>query len=231
ACRQMAGMLRRDPEQYRLELLDAMANGKTANFIVNYPDGRAVSIINRPLTGGDWIGTHEDITERRRAERELQRTKSFLDTVIENVPATIIVKELPDLRYVLVNRAGERYFDLTREQMLGHTAADIFSPERARLIEAEDRKTLESGTATFFDAHPVPMDNGETRIVATNRLPIVGDDGKPRYLLGVVDDVTDRKRAEARIAHMAHHDALTDLPNRTAFTGHLAAMIDRTAAE
>src|SRR5262249_30199646 len=164
-----------------------------------HPDGRAVSIINRPLTGGDWIGTHEDITERRRAERELERTKSFLNTVIENVPATIVVKALPDLRYALVNRTGERYFGMTRDQMLGRTAADVFSPERAKIIEAEDRSALESGNAMFFDAHPIPVGNGETRIVTTRRLPIVGDDGKTQYLLGVIDDVTDRKRAEARI--------------------------------
>ena len=231
ACRQMSGRLRRDPDQYRRELLDAMANGKTANFIVDYPDGRAISIINRPLVGGDWIGTHEDITERRRAERELESTKSFLNTVIENVPATIVVKELPDLRYALINRAGERYFDMTRDQILGRTAADIFSPERAKAIDAEDHSALKSGSAMFFDAHPVPIGNGETRIVTTKRLPINGDDGKPRYLLGVIDDITDRKRAEARIAHMAHHDALTDLPNRAAFTEHLATTLDRAAAE
>ena len=108
----------------RTELLTTMADGKTAQYVVDYPDGRAISIINRPLTGGDWIGTHEDITERRRAERELERTKSFLNTVIENVPATIVVKELPDLHYALVNRAGEQFFKLPREKMLGRTAAE-----------------------------------------------------------------------------------------------------------
>ena len=231
ACRQAAGTLHLDPDQYRRELLDARSDGRTTSAVVDYPDGRAISIINRPLSGGDWIGTHEDVTERRRAERELERTKSFLDSVIENVPATIVVKELPDLRYALVNRAGEKYFNVPREKMLGRTAAEIFPTERARRVDDEDRAALESGNGMFFDAHPVAIGNGETRIVTTRRLPLPGVDGKPQYLLGVIDDVTERKRAEERILHLAHHDTLTDLPNRPAFTDRLATTLDRAAAE
>ncbi len=79
-------------------------------------DGRDISVANRPIGGGDWIGTHEDITERRRAERELERTKSFLDSVVENVPEIILVKEIllvkdvPEFRYVFINRAAEEYW-------------------------------------------------------------------------------------------------------------------------
>jgi diguanylate cyclase (GGDEF)-like protein/PAS domain S-box-containing protein len=142
-----------------------------------------------------------------------------------------VVKELPDLRYALVNRAGEQYFNVPREKMLGRTAAEIFPAERARMVDDEDRAALESGSAMFFDAHPVAIGNGETRIVTTRRLPLPGADGKPQYLLGVIDDVTERKRAEERILHLAHHDTLTDLPNRAAFTERLASTLDRAAAD
>ncbi len=60
-----------DPETYRTEILEAVKSGKTMSRIVDLPDGRAISIINRPMAGGNyWVGTHEDITERRRAESE-----------------------------------------------------------------------------------------------------------------------------------------------------------------
>ena len=60
-------------------------------------------------------------------------------------------------------------------------------------------------------------------MLTTKKLLLRGDDGAPQYLLSLSEDVTDRKRAEQRIAHMAHHDTLTDLPNRAAFNEQLAA--------
>jgi diguanylate cyclase (GGDEF)-like protein/PAS domain S-box-containing protein len=223
--RLLAGGLDMDPDRYRTELLEAMAQGRTHSRIVDTADGRAISIINRPIAGGDWVGTHEDITERRKSERELERAKTFLNTVIENVPATIVVKELPEMRYALVNRAGERYFNVERDQMLGKTAADIFPEAVAKAIVTEDEAVLRAGSAIFFDEHPIYSPAG-MRFVTANRLPIF-ENGKPKYLLAVIEDVTARKRAEAQIAHMAHHDTLTDLPNRTAFTQYLAQMFER----
>ncbi len=48
------------------------------------------------MKSGGWVATHEDITERKRAERELEQTRSFLDTIIENVPSPIVVKDIDD---------------------------------------------------------------------------------------------------------------------------------------
>src|SRR6185312_13288935 len=87
--------LHRDAGDYRAQLINAMTAGETLSWVVEANDGRAISVVNRPIARGDWIGIHEDITDRRRAEQELQQTKAFLDTVVENVPATINVKSLP----------------------------------------------------------------------------------------------------------------------------------------
>jgi methyl-accepting chemotaxis protein len=64
------GSLGRDPEQYCTELLEIMAAGKVISFVAELPDGRDVAVVNRSIPGGAyWIGTHHDITERRKAER------------------------------------------------------------------------------------------------------------------------------------------------------------------
>ena len=94
------------------------------------------------------------------------------------------------------------------------------------MIEQEDRKLIKSGTIMFRDEHAVVTPGNGTRIVTTTRLPVNGADGKPQYLISVIRDVTERKRNEQRIAHMAHHDPLTDLPNRAAFNECIAATID-----
>ena len=65
------GTLARDPDEYRAELLDAISDGQITNWIVEGPDGRAIAITNKPMSSGAWVATHEDITERRRAEQRI----------------------------------------------------------------------------------------------------------------------------------------------------------------
>src|SRR5262249_15937428 len=67
---------------------------------------------------------------------------------------------------------------------------------------------------------------GDLRMVTTERVIIRDANGEPQYLLGVIEDVTARKRAEARAEHLAHHDTLTDLPNRAAFNHCLSHMLE-----
>ncbi len=65
------GSLQRDPKQYCDELMGSMSSGKVVSFITEAPDGRAISVVNRAIPGGEfWVGTHDDITERRSAEQK-----------------------------------------------------------------------------------------------------------------------------------------------------------------
>jgi methyl-accepting chemotaxis protein len=70
-CRAATGSLARDPAEYNAELVSAMAQGKVLSAIVENTDGRAISVVNKPIHGGEyWVGTHDDITERRLAEKK-----------------------------------------------------------------------------------------------------------------------------------------------------------------
>src|SRR5215831_11951566 len=64
------GSFSRDPEEYRRALTSDMAAGKSTTAEVKSADGRTITVVNRPMPGGGWVATHEDITERRDAERE-----------------------------------------------------------------------------------------------------------------------------------------------------------------
>ena len=65
------GSLQRDPAAYCAELMDSVATGKVVSFVTEAPDGRAISVVNRAIPGGRyWVGTHDDITERRAAEQK-----------------------------------------------------------------------------------------------------------------------------------------------------------------
>ena len=225
------GSLDRDADEYRTQLLEAIKAGNAINWTVTTKDGRSISVINRPIAGGDWVGVHEDITERLRAEQEIKQTRSFLNTVIESAPVTISVKELPSFRYVLINRRAEKHYGISRERMIGRFSSEVFPPDTAAMIEENDHAAVQSASELFYDVHPISTPNGDQLIVTSRRVPLLGPDGKPQYLMTMVEDVTERKRAEARIAYLAHHDPLTNLPNRAAFNEHLAATLEHVTAE
>jgi diguanylate cyclase (GGDEF)-like protein/PAS domain S-box-containing protein len=224
-----AGTFPLDPERYDADLRAALKEGKSFTMTVELPDGRIIAVVNQPSVHGGWVATHEDITERQRAERNLEHTRAFLDTIIENVPSPILVKGGPRLEYVYVNRAAEAYLGIARDAMLGKSVYDVLPPASAELIDDEDRKVLASGEAVFTDEHTVVTPGNGTRITTENRLAVAASDGQPQYVIVVVNDLTERKRTEQRIAHMAHHDPLTDLPNRAAFNECIAATIDLAA--
>ena len=96
--------------------------GKALTLNIELNDGRVIAVVNQPIDGGGWVATHEDITERKRAERELEQTRSFLDTIVENVPSPIIVKDVHTLRYLLINRAAENFLGIDRHKMIGKTS-------------------------------------------------------------------------------------------------------------
>ena len=70
-------------------LYDRTSSTKTLEL----EDGRVIAVSSQPIAEGGWVVTHEDITERQRAVKELERTRNFYNTVLENVPASIIVKD------------------------------------------------------------------------------------------------------------------------------------------
>jgi len=224
--RKAAGTFPQDPVNYEARLRAAIDQGKTFTLNIELDDGRIIAVVNQPTADGGWVATHEDITERKRAERELEHTRSFLDKIIENVPTPIIVKGIPNLKYLLINRAAEKYLGIDRTGIIGKTATDIMPAISAERIEVDDRKLIELGKPTVVAEHAVITPGNGTRIVTSTRLPVMGTDGTPQYLISVIRDVTERKRNEQRIAHMTHHDTLTDLPNRVAFNACIAATLE-----
>ena len=221
-----------DPEAYTIELLKTMERREPKAATLELTDGRTISVINRPTPDGSgWVVTHEDISERRRAELERDHSQALANTVIENVPVTIAVKDASDLRYRLINRAGEDYFGLPRDAMIGKTAEEVFSKEISEMIADHDRELRQNEEPQFYDEHPVTTPAGDRRIVTTTRLPICDSRGEMQYLLTLVDDRTHRKRAEAQIARLVHHDMLTGIPNRTAFIACIDAMLETAAKE
>jgi diguanylate cyclase (GGDEF)-like protein/PAS domain S-box-containing protein len=220
-----AGTFPLDPKKYGADLREALKQGKVFVNDVELKDGRTIAVVNQPMESGGWVATHEDITERIRADRELSRTRAFLDTIVSNVPTPIIVKSLPDLKYLLINKAAEKFFGRPGADLLGKTVFDLFEPAAAEAVHQRDLEILKTGHETFCGEHSVVTPTGDARVVTSTRLPVMGVDGTPQYMISVIHDLTDRKRDEAQISYLAHHDTMTSLPNRVAFNQCLDSVV------
>jgi diguanylate cyclase (GGDEF)-like protein/PAS domain S-box-containing protein len=219
-----------DPDRYSAQLQEAIARGQATKTLVESKDSRIVAVVNQPMEGGGWVATHEDITELRRAEMERDRNRTFLDTLVEHMPITVTVKDARDGRYVLVNRAAEALFALPRGQMLGKRVHDVFPKAEADFFAARDREIMQSPDRLFVTEHTVNTPHDGTHILTTKKLAIRGENGEPQYLLGLSEDITERKRAEERATYLTHHDPLTELPNRAAFNEQLSFARERALA-
>ncbi len=145
------------------------------------------------------------------------------------------MREFPDRRFVLINREAEKMLSARRvKNCWAESPAEIFSATAAHTIEEHDNAMLQSQQAVVFEEEvPMPTRQHGARITVSTGAAIRDEHGTPRYLVNVVQDVTERKHAGAQIAHLAQHDPLTDLPNRTAFNEHMEspAGADQTAGE
>jgi diguanylate cyclase (GGDEF)-like protein/PAS domain S-box-containing protein len=170
------------------------------------------------------IALFDDITDRKSLSHELENTKKFLELVVDNIPVSLIVERVSDGRYLLANRSAETILNRRREDATGLTAADIFNPKEAKLIIARDEAAIRK-RGLLTEEHPISTKDG-LRLFLTRRMTVLDDAGEPQYLIKTHEDVTDRRQTESRMAHMAYHDGLTDLPNRAAFLQALAQMIE-----
>jgi diguanylate cyclase (GGDEF)-like protein/PAS domain S-box-containing protein len=215
-----------DVDAYCSERRSRMREGHSFETVNELADGRAIRVINHPADDGGWVSIHEDITERRQLERERDRDREFLNRIVANVPTPILVKDARDLRYVLVNKAALDYVGKTADEVIGRSCGAFWPASESGKMESADRRALESGYLALPEYRLQTPGMGE-RIVTSKRLVIQNSQGEAEYLLVVIDDITDRKRSEMRIAHLAHHDALTGLPNRVLFRERLDEALTR----
>jgi diguanylate cyclase (GGDEF)-like protein/PAS domain S-box-containing protein len=166
----------------------------------------------------------EDITDRRSMSLELENAKKFLELVVDNIPVSLIVERVSDGHYLLANRRAEAILGRRREEVAGLTAKDIFDPREAKLIIARDEAAIKK-RHLLTEEHPISTKDG-LRLFLTRRMTVFNEAGEPQYLIKTHEDVTDRRQTESRMAHMAYHDGLTDLPNRPAFVKALTQMIE-----
>jgi PAS domain S-box-containing protein len=140
----------------------------------------------------------QDAVERAATLDQLARSEQLLNDVVNHSNAVINLKDL-DGRYLLINRHFENLFHVRDAEQRGRTDADLFAPEVAAAVTANDRRVLTSGEPMQFE-EAVPHD-GEMRTYVSVKFPLRDRDGTVYGVCGMSTDITERKQMEAALRH------------------------------
>lgn len=138
----------------------------------------------------------EEGAVRKTSEEDLQRTRVFLDLVVENIPAMLFVKDAKDFRFVLFNRAGEQLLGFDRKDLIGKNDYDLFPKEQADFFIARDKGVLQSGKLQLIPEETITTRHNGVRVFQTMKMPVPDEHGQPKYILGLSEDITERKLLE-----------------------------------
>ncbi|MBJ6760136.1 response regulator [Myxococcaceae bacterium JPH2] len=125
---------------------------------------------------------------------ELKRTNWILGNIIDSLPFVLFVKDAQTRRLVVANQTFADAFKVTKEWLLGKLDHDYFPQEQADSFVAIDTEILETKKMKTFEE--VARAGGVDRIFATRKIPLLDDTGTARYVLGVTEDITERKQNE-----------------------------------
>jgi len=145
----------------------------------------------------------ESLARQKLAEEALRERERFLQKVVENIPALLFVKDARELRYLLLNRAGEKLMGYGREEMAGHTDAEIFPDGHGALMMEQDRAVIGSGRMVEIKEETVFAKDGREVVLHTRKIPVVDALGQPQYLLGISEDITERRRSEEELLKLS----------------------------
>jgi PAS domain S-box-containing protein len=132
-----------------------------------------------------------------RIAAELREANRFLEAVVENIPDMIFVKRASDHAFIRFNRAGEELLGWSRGELLGKTDHDFYPKDQADFFHLKDRETLALGELVDVPEEPITTRYNGLRWLRTKKVPVF-DGERPLYLLGISEDITERKLTAER---------------------------------
>jgi PAS domain S-box-containing protein len=220
-----------DLEPTRTEMRLARKGRQTRNFETRYvhKSGRTV-----PLTwSGIWSEPEKkhfffgrDMTERKAAEKNLERTRAFFNSIIESLPAILLVKTAADGKMVLANSAAEELLGYERSEIIGKTATELLSLQDAQFILRQDAQALALAGSVQDEFTLTTRKLGKRRL-RMKTFPLLGEQETEKYIVAFADDVTVQRQTEEQLFHAQKMEALGHLTGGLAhdFNNLLAVII------
>lgn len=200
------------------KLAAILETGRQDAFEFTYPtsSGKQLFLKVEAACVGDLLVMNvADITELKAREETFR-------LLFESNPLPMWLHDPVDLRFLQVNRSAIEHYGFSQAQFREMTLAQVVVCDDEPVVGLPARAAADLRGKDVVERH-VKADG--TSIEVNTFARSVDFEGQPAVLTAVID-VTERRRAEARVAHMAHHDALTDLPNRVLFHTRLESVLD-----
>jgi CheY-like chemotaxis protein len=170
---------------------DALANAIAAgasDFLTEEQLGRLGLVIARELRMGASVRRHEA------SEAELKKTNWLLNTIIDSLPFVLFVKDAQELRLKVVNQTFAEKFKVTKEWLTGKLDHDYFPKEQADAFVKDDREVISTKKMQSFEEVARVVD--QDRTFGTRKVPLMDEHGKVLYVMGVTEDITEKKHSE-----------------------------------
>jgi diguanylate cyclase (GGDEF)-like protein/PAS domain S-box-containing protein len=193
----------------------------------SYLDVEAVGTngLDNPVVEGLVVNIR-DISERKRAERALNEAQERFRSAFEHAPIGMGLAG-PDGVIFRANRALGELVGRTTEDLVGRSIRDITHPEDWE-VNAVEMRRLFAGEIQSYKMEKRYLHADGHAVWAALSASIVRDvGGEPLYMVGQMEDITERKAIGERLAHQAIHDPMTGLPNRVLFMDRLALALKR----
>jgi PAS domain S-box-containing protein len=137
------------------------------------------------------MGISRDITEWKKAEKQVIKEHELLQTLIENIPDSIYFKDEQN-RFILVNKAKADHWHVTEESMIGKTDFDFLPYNEAQKANNDDNKVMKTGQPILDEIEKITGSDGSERWVSVTKLPRFNEDNKIIGTMGISRDITKR---------------------------------------
>ncbi len=183
------------------EELKLLVTRKASNEKTIQSSSRVITLfqfISVLLLVSAFIIIYNNIRRRNKLEKEIKQNNIFLETILENIPSMIFVKEPGAHRFIQVNQEAEKTFGLSREEILGKCDYDLFPKEEAEAYFNAEKEVFASGKPLEIPAQLIHTANGD-RWLRRNKIPVYNSNNDPLYLIGISEDITEKKIAEEQL--------------------------------
>lgn len=208
-----------DLETFQRELKKHSTDGTATNYKLYLQDGRIIQINYEPMDGGGWVTTHQDVTDRERADEALAEQNRRFDAALNNMSQGLVMFNTQK-RLIVCNRRYAEMYRLPENLTQAGTSLDEILDYRVSTrqgpLDLEGYKRDQERRTTDGKSVSYKLELQDGRILQIDSEHMTGGGWVATH-----DDITEREAAQAKISHMALHDGLTGLPNRLYFSEQL----------